>query len=87
MRTHSAQTIPQAEAKGSLQVSKERVSVIPFRFLVHLSCHIFLMFPEEITGIPASRDKGMPFSHPSAASAGAAGRSCSNVQRVIKENA
>ncbi|KAF2978914.1 hypothetical protein EK904_010601, partial [Melospiza melodia maxima] len=36
---------------------------------------------EEITGIPAWRDKGMPFSHPSAASAGAADRSCSNVQR------
>lgn len=45
------------------------------------------MFPEQITGIPASRDKGMPFSHPSGASTGAPDRSCSNVQKVIKENA
>lgn len=44
VRTHSAQTIPHAEAKGSLQVSKGRVSVIPFRFPVHLICHIFWCF-------------------------------------------
>lgn len=44
MRTHSAQTIPQAETKRSLQVSKERVSVIPFRFPVHLICHFFFFF-------------------------------------------
>lgn len=45
------------------------------------------MFPEEITGIPALRDEGMPFSHPLRASAGATEGNCSNVQRMIKENA
>lgn len=66
---------------------RKRVSVIPFRFLVHLICHIFLMFPAQITGIPALRDQGMPFSHPFRASAGATEGNCSNVQGMIKENA
>lgn len=47
----------------------------------------FLMFPEGITGIPALRDQGTPFSHPLRASAGAIDGNCSNVQRMIKENA
>lgn len=45
------------------------------------------MLPEQITGFPASRGKGMPFSHHFRGSAGAADGNCSNVQSMIKENA
>lgn len=79
--------ISRVEAKGSSWCVKTKS--FSYTLLVSGSPNLphCWLFPEQITGIPALRDKGMPFSHHLRASAGATDGNCSNVQSILKENA